>query len=203
MTASKGVRPVIRMAWTAAYATHARFLAASLVIIIVAGFVLPQLVSVPSLATDAVARPLVVFTSWASAIVAVSVGVEPSWQLYATARSRVRGVNLARILFAAALGAALGAWPSGDWTVAGVATASLLGWALLAGGILGANLAWSLPTLHLFAALAIGGTNASTPPAWAWILRPAPTLVEGFFSILLLILGSTAWYHSAASVNSN
>ncbi len=200
MSVAERLRPVIRTGWTATYAVHSQLLAGSLAIITLAAYFLPELVSVPSLATDTIAQPLVVFTSWASVIVAVLIGVEPSWQLFATARSRVRRMNLARVLCAAALGSALGAWPSGDWTIALVATTSLLGWALLAGGLLGASFAWCLPTLYLFATLSIGGTGGTEPPPWAWILRPDPALAEILASMLLLALGSTAWYTSANSV---
>ncbi len=179
---------------TVGLAGHGVDIVVGLALISVCALLVPPLLALPSMAAHPVPRPVAALAGWASAVLAVHVGGEPSWSLFATARIRVRVVNLIRILVVATIGGALSACATGQWAVTTNSTMALLGWCLAFGGVLGHRVAWALPTLHLFGALVMGGmTSHLTAPRWTWIIAEHPGWADYLASATLLMIGCVTW----------
>ncbi len=119
---------------------------------------------------------------------------EPAPQLLATADARRRAASPARILVVGAVGIAslcLLAGASPHHAV--VASAALVGEGLLVASVAGLSVAWSLPTMHMLAALVLGGAGRHGLSWWAWIIGADPSLGSWMASIGLAVLGLAAW----------
>lgn len=177
-----------------AFAGHERALAGGMITLVCSAWLLPAVVPLPALAQDAAARPAAALAGWLVAVLAAHVGGEPSWQLFATSGSRPRVINALRILVTALAGVAAIGWFTGTWFTAFNAVTALLGWALIAAATLGHRHAWALPTIHLFAALALAGSGTGSDlPAWAWILSGTPDATDLTLSAVLLTVGVILW----------
>lgn len=124
----------------------------------------------------------------------LSAAREPAPQLLATADAWRRAASPARILAVGAVGVAslcLLAGASPHHAI--VASAALVGEGLLVASVAGLSVAWSLPTMHMLAALVLGGAGRHGLSWWAWIIGADPSLGSWMASIGLAVLGLAAW----------
>lgn len=128
------------------------------------------------------------------ALAAIAAAREPVPQLLGTADARRQAANPARILLVCAAGAALLCLVAGaDGRHVVIALAALTGEGLLVASVAGLSTAWSLPVMHVLAALVLGGAAGQELAWWAWIIGTDPGPGSWIASLAVAILGTGAW----------
>ena len=159
------------------------------------GLLVPDLIVLPSLTSRLVALT----PSGVLAAVIAAVGVllstrEPADVIPSTSPRRISLWRAGRVLSLTALAVLAVAlpWPYLLVSCLTAATAAV-GEGLLFARVVGPSLAWTLPVLHVTAAMLFGFRPDSTLRAWAWLLSVDPGPAHVTTSLALLVTGTVVW----------
>ena len=154
----------------------------------------PPTVVLPEVLTDlTVEARSVLLGALAACVVTLRACHEPAAAIARTSPDRWYPARVLRLVLVAAVGWLVllavepaGAYVSGVWTL-------LLGEGLVGARLLGADLAWLLPSGHVVAASFLGVGAAGEPSWWAWVLAPDPGPVRVALGVTVLVVGLHTW----------
>jgi hypothetical protein len=157
---------------------------------------MPSYLELPQVRTrEFVQASTSVLGSLVAALLVLTTLDEPVDSLPATASRNVKAARTLRMMFllCVAFLAVSAPAPAGDRLGVAISVAALTGEGLLLSRAAGSSVAWTLPTVHLIAAVTFGATQQGLVSPWAWIIAsdvgPAGLLV----STTLLVAGTNLW----------
>ncbi len=189
------IRPQLTQAWVLARGWDLHLAVAVIAAVAAVGLLAPDLIVLPALTSRLVALT----PSGALAAVLAAVGVllttrEPVEVIPSTSPRRLSLWRAGRVLTLTVLTVLAVAipWP---YLLASCLTAATgaVGLGLLAARVAGPSLAWTLPVLHVTAAMLFGFNPDSTLRPWAWLLSVDPGPAHVATSLALLLTGTVIW----------